>query len=218
MSKFNGLIIVGLIATIWADGVFAEPITAADIVTVNGREWAQPDLFLWEPWRSINETCPNQICSGVLTMNSGKSFDMDGWIWASVDDVMDLFNTYGVSPALDGSDRRNEWGSSWAPAFFADGWRRTVASFSYDSIEGLVGGAQCEHPTVGIEFPCNPGVVDRYSPSSMDEMGNGIWIAFDRSYYTIGAWMYRDPSMVPLPSTVPLFAIALLALFYPRRV
>jgi hypothetical protein len=216
MSKLPGRLVAPLLLAFCAGGVVAEPITHGDIVTVNGREWAQPDLFLWEPWNSINAVCPNQICNGVLTMNSGRSFEMDGWIWASVADVADMLDSYGVSPPLNGNFQKSEIDSSWAPAFFADGWRETDPFFDLRVIEGLVGGEQCSLlPFANAVLPCKLEIKDDLDPGWADQASRGIWVSFDSSYPTIGAWFYREPSEVPLPSTLPLLAIGLIGLIAP---
>jgi hypothetical protein len=62
------------------------PIT--DTITVDGREWAQVDLFANLTWNDINAVCAADtgVCSGEL-----NGFDMNGWTWASVDDVEQTF-------------------------------------------------------------------------------------------------------------------------------
>jgi hypothetical protein len=96
----------------------------ADTVSVNGSVWAQVDLFTNLSWRQINDVCPAGICKkdGIL-----NGYDMGGWTWASIDDCNALFNTYvGLDASLGpGPDSLLGYGSRWAPAFFAAGWRPT---------------------------------------------------------------------------------------------
>jgi hypothetical protein len=70
---------VALSETFYLMPVFKE---ASNVVTVDGKEWLQPLLFLNLSWADINAVCPNQtgVCTGVL-----KGYDMDDWTWASVD-------------------------------------------------------------------------------------------------------------------------------------
>jgi hypothetical protein len=103
------------------------PIT--DTVTVDGREWAQVDLFTNLTWDHINAVCPEGVCAGIL-----NGFDMTGWAWASVDDVNALFNFYIGSEKLGpGPDCYPEelflWGPypEWAANYHNDGMRTTYS-------------------------------------------------------------------------------------------
>jgi len=114
------------------------PIT--DTVTVNGRVWAQVDLFTNLSWRQINDVCPAGICKkgGIL-----NGYDMGGWTWASIDDFNAMFNTYLFNAYLStrnalgpGFDRIDQISSFWAPSFFASGWRPTQIDTGWRSIYG----------------------------------------------------------------------------------
>ena len=99
------------------------PIT--DTITVLGTEWAQPSLFITLSWFDINLVCNASIggaCSGIL-----NGWNMDGWVWADLEAVTPLFNSYGVLPPLANSpDGRSDFNTTWAPAFFSDGWNPTL--------------------------------------------------------------------------------------------
>ena len=51
-----------------------------DVVKVNGKTWAQVNLFVGLFWGDINTVCPEGHCisNGVL-----NGYDMTGWEWAS---------------------------------------------------------------------------------------------------------------------------------------
>jgi len=115
-------------------------ITAADTVTVDGRVWAQVDLFTGLTWWKINDVCPAGICQkgGIL-----NGYDMGGWTWASTSDFNAMFNTY-LSPEnalVPGSDGTSififERASRWAPSFFASGWRPTQIDTGWRSVYGI---------------------------------------------------------------------------------
>jgi hypothetical protein len=113
---------------VFAHGV-PEPIHAKDTVTVNGRTWAQPDLFIKATsTEEIEAVCPRGVCEGDL-----RGYDLTGWTWASVEDVNALFNYYIGSDALGpGPSTYSEpEGSPWVDAFFADGWRLTFQPIWY---------------------------------------------------------------------------------------
>jgi hypothetical protein len=93
------------------DGVFDEedpcpldptldcPIELSDMdtVIVDGKEWAQTDLFRGLTWTEINAVCPAGVCVQRGTLNG---IDMTGWTWATTDDVNALFNFYIGSEQL----------------------------------------------------------------------------------------------------------------------
>jgi hypothetical protein len=60
-----------------------------------GKEWLQPSDFLDYTYDQVDAVCPGGICSGVLP---GSSFDLTGYTWASIMDVGELFNVYGIDP------------------------------------------------------------------------------------------------------------------------
>ena len=64
-----------------------QPITQT--ITLQGIEWAQPSLFTNLTWDEIDAVCPGGVCSGGLNGHL-----MDGWTFATVDDVNAVFNFY----------------------------------------------------------------------------------------------------------------------------
>ncbi len=102
-------------------------------VLANGKEWYQPDLFTNLSWNQISTVCPYQngacIAGGQL-----NGHDMTGWTWASVEDVSNLLNSYGVSPPLAGNDCRRSPGQTWIQDFYEAGWRPT----GYDNPQYLI--------------------------------------------------------------------------------
>jgi hypothetical protein len=93
------------------------------LVVVDSTDWAQPDLFKNLSWNDINAVCPGGICIGEL-----NGYDVTGMIWASTNDVNDLFNHYLSAAGVPAEDLLNgssitfygETNSQWAPAFFED--------------------------------------------------------------------------------------------------
>jgi hypothetical protein len=121
-------------------------IVDADIVKVNGREWAQPDLFTSLSWGEINQLCPiaeGGVCKkAVYEEDRLKGYDMEGWTWASIADVNGLFNYFLADNGVTGEDLLSgidyyvgyDYGG-WGAAFFAAGFRGTAGT---RSLEGLV--------------------------------------------------------------------------------
>jgi hypothetical protein len=103
-----------------------------DTITVDGKQWYQPYFFTGLSWDDINAVCPAGECAGVL-----NGYDMNGWTWASIEDVNALFNYYlggeltpqsctlsgskPLGPGPDGCVEDSE--NAWASAFYSDGWR-----------------------------------------------------------------------------------------------
>jgi hypothetical protein len=183
---------------------YAYPIDTADLVSVEGREWAQPDLFLGLPWADINVVCPGGVCgNGTIS-----GYDMAGWRWATVDDMNQLFNFYIGSDVLGpGPDRYYGANGDFTAsnAFWADGWRTTAVFFGGLTI-GSVADIADLNPLAGAVAFIPPG----YSGITGDRMfTQGLPALFSPN--ETGAWFYRDaaPSAVPLPSSLLLLAAAL---------
>ena len=88
-------------------------------VVVDGKEWYQPIFFTNLTWDEVNATCQAGVCNGTL-----NGHDLNGWTWASSEDMDDLFNHYIGGDVFGGGNTvQREVDSSWAPAFFASGWR-----------------------------------------------------------------------------------------------
>ncbi len=119
-------------------------------VTVDGREWAQVDQFTSSlSWNDINAVCPEGACSGIL-----NGFDMTGWKWASVDDVIALFNHYIGSYDL----RLGQWSSPsdciGVNRFFREGWSATLITTEFGVEIGI-------HATGLVYNPDNPNVMHK---------------------------------------------------------
>ena len=164
-----------------------------EVITADGKVWAQVDLFSGLSWEDINAVCSAEtgVCSGVL-----NDYDVTGWTWASVDEVNALFNFYIGSAVLGpGPDLlAGQWDSTWAPTIFEDGWRPTIPSDAIPQIAGATRslipsskaeayeGAWLDH----IEEPCfECGGGDAAGTNRITEIKS----ASDRS----GAWLYRKP-------------------------
>ncbi len=213
VSKLIKRIVLTLVLSSCAGGVIAMPISDADIVAVNGKQWAQPYLFRATTWNKVNEVCPDKVCSGILSTNWSGSLAMDGWIWASMAEVTSLLNVYGAAlkPQL-GS--KYEIDSAWAPAFFADGWKDTGQGGGFLLVEGLLSDRDCAVFPPFPPFPCMVSILDRPGPGDFDE---ALVTGSPFPYVTIGAWFYRDATQVPAPATLTLFGLGIASLGIFRR-
>lgn len=72
-------------------------------VIVGDKEWAQPSQFEGLGYDYIKEfVCPEVLCTGVARYPDGREIDLNGWRWASIGEVKNLFDT--MIPELMGAD------------------------------------------------------------------------------------------------------------------
>ena len=129
---------------------------------------------------------------------------MQGWTWASVTDVGELLSEFTLHA---GGFVYDEVDSSWAPAFlelFRPTFSATYANF--------VAGITREKPNILL-----PRISIYFQRSCTDTLTFYKWwgcgprvgdqrcrLPFTTSNHSTGAWMYRDVSPVPLPSSMAL--------------
>jgi len=93
-------------------------ITTTDQVTVAGIQCAKTSIFSGLGWDLINAQCPGGKCTATSVLNG---FDMDGWIWATFEEVANALNTFTAANNIrlnDGVDTF-EYDSAWAPAILS---------------------------------------------------------------------------------------------------
>lgn len=83
-------------------------------VEVDGKIWLQPTE--WATSDQLRAVCPDGVCSGSLP---GSDVDLNGYIWASIEEVSGLFNAYGVDPPFTGPFQIRE-NQAAAGKFFND--------------------------------------------------------------------------------------------------
>lgn len=201
----------------WTGSAVAVPIT--DTVTVQGLQWAQPDLFLELTWNDVNAVCPGGVCGS----QSLKGYEMSGWSWATIDDMNKLFNYYigydALGPGPD-SIYTGTFGGvnvhAASNAFYADGWRETPSdtdpfpdyakhTMGYVSDSSTIAPVM-ERQSFGFgPFGVYPGDFIQTSGSHTN------------TPQSTGAWFYRDVPEIPIPATVWLFGSALLGLGISKR-
>jgi len=218
MSKRISRLLV-VLAFGWAGSVSATPIT--DTVTVDGKIWAQVDLFAGLSWNNIGAVCPGGVC-GTGTLNG---FDMAGWHWASADDLAAVFNPFLVDSGFGGDDLlgtgpdRFYWGFSNPDAdfggnFIDQGFRPTYEQFGDRTLTGWI-----SNLVPGDASLAYRGVVGDY-PGQVQAALFGTDYTAQKNLgglFSPGAWFFYEGSEVPTPATLPLLAIGLAALSFSRK-
>jgi cell wall-associated NlpC family hydrolase len=180
----------GWVAEQLLDRVGNQPgIPITDTVTVNSKEWAQPDLFTGLSWNGINAVCPapSGVCNGTL-----KGYDVTGWTWASREEVQSLFNYFIGSDVLGPSTCcHQEVDSSWAPQFFSQ-FRTTVPEeLQGETVGNYLWGYTSFLTTTSIQG---------WGASLLYDYPQGDWDSAEVYYFTsnpdfldptVGAWLYR---------------------------
>jgi hypothetical protein len=196
--------------------IFSRLASAApilDSVLIDGREWAQPDLFLGADtfpgvsWNQINSECPAGVCGNTSELNG---WHLSGWTWAGVDDVDGLFDHY--------AERFPEFYDPGLIPVWPDRLREDFRPTSVPGnpnfrfiISGLTRDESLTNPlwarTAGA-FQ-GSGIGDGSSPVTRRRFGEAVK---SLRYPQTGAWFFRETIDVPAPATLALLAIGLLSL------
>jgi hypothetical protein len=215
MSKHIGRLLVVLAFAGWTGSATAIPIT--NTVTVDGNEWAQPVDFNSLSWNTINMVCPLGVCSGTL-----NGYDMDGWTWASVDGVDNLFNWFLGIAGLGGNDLlvgpdlalHDGYDSTWAPMFCA-----TFDCFEFETLHAFVGLTSTLKDATRVYYGAAFDYLTVSGDDNWDQFETFQTTTLDYSDNVVGGWFYRaeQTTTVPIPSTLVLLGLGLFGLRVSRQ-
>lgn len=176
------------------DGFGCPGKAITDTVVVDGKEWAQVNLFANLSWQEISTACPDGVCldGSVLSGN-----DMTGWVWATPGEIYPLIN-YFIGSDQVGPFLTNETVSSsvWAtdmfgPGFFGPTETSGTGSPTTQRVTGLVFGCLYYDATPPYD-PCWITVVDEVSSDARYIVTYGLLQPID-VIPNMGAWFYRMP-------------------------
>jgi hypothetical protein len=199
-------------------GMSAGTVQAYSIVTVGTQEWLQPTDFQNLSWNEIAGVCSptNGVCgNGIL-----GATNMDGWTWASNDEMYVFFNSV-AGTSLNGVDwysvepmgtylplftnigfGTRQWAINGYLNTVVDGFTRTRRDLSSTTMYGTAGVTSYFYGCPS----CTPGEDEIYASFTGDTLSKP------------GGWFFRAASPeVPVPATLSLVGLSLLALGYSRR-
>lgn len=174
---------------------------------MNGKEWRQLTETVnitWNELDAIYDTNTGLLDTSV-TIAGPDSVDFDGWVWASNDEVTDMFNAVtGLNFTI--GTTYTEAGSKWGPELL-----QTFNSNHTTSTLMWAAGYTRELDQYG--YGCIAGVIDNFDASVIDHIvyGSGGTGVNDR-HDDMSVWVYKDAAPVPEPSTIILFGFGILGL------
>lgn len=181
--KFWGATVPPLRAVFTID--HGTPIT--DTVWVDGREWAQVNNFTGVTWNEVDAVCAGEFCSGKL-----NGYNVTGWVWASVDDLNGLFNSYleeegALGP---GPDRLSTFDpTNWASDFYEDGWSPTVMTLYHHRTFGLLSTG------ISTDYAYEARVDDTFDNDPFNGSSDEAATIYAQKKHVsesyMGVWMYR---------------------------
>ncbi|MEK0274926.1 CARDB domain-containing protein [Vibrio vulnificus] len=175
-----------LIFSIVAFNSISAPNT--NFVTIDGKNWAQPADFVNLSWNDINSVCPEAI-GGVCGAGQLNGIDMSGWVWASINEVGDLFISpvFGIPDAvlIENDGRVQEVDSTWAPLFLSY-FNTTTSDSSY--IHAVTGWTR----TKVSSSVAYRGLVYQHLRGSPDSAETNLQTLLGDRSTSSGAWFYHS--------------------------
>ncbi|MFK7732008.1 MAG: hypothetical protein AB8B48_10370 [Pseudomonadales bacterium] len=197
-------------------------------VEIGSKEWLQPRAFLGSTWNEINGVCDavTGACSGEL-----NGHNLEGWIWAGLDDVNGLYNDYfstaqtpsgpqwlGMGPGPDAYTVSTAyWARLWNRGPFTTTgsiYNTMIFSYLYEMWEGWLRDTDATNSagrvaSIGIQSTYVGGESIISTEGTADKDNNYYSLAYDPGSQTVtvfqlGGFFFRETATVPAPSTALL--------------
>lgn len=202
LGSFNRFILFGL-------ALLGLSISSANAVVVGDKDWYQVNDLTSNSWNDFDAIFDSTtgVCD-VVGCLLGGSIDLTGYTWASNADVNTLIAGYYAGPGLDGSNATTvvvNTGPASLDRVFAD-FDPTDTSSTSQYLDGFT------RESSGVGFGTFISILNVTDPTVADAVARFVDLPAFRSYPTLGGYVYRNVSAVPLPAAVWLFGTAMVGL------
>jgi len=189
----------------------------ATFIAADGKEWRQVTDTATFSFNEVATVCSTTTgaCSGSLS-NTSRTVDFTGWIWASTQELQNLFAEFSGTT----STYFAEINSSWAPAIIdIDGAAGPdsgafFSTFNYTSHQKLDGFTRTFRSDL-TTLAYFGDILDAVDPTSYDYQRIYNKNRDDKST-AFGFFLYKTTN-IPEPNTVFLLSLGLLGLVFQRR-
>lgn len=192
---------------------------SASAVIIDGRDWRQPLETSNFSYNHAAAVCnvTTGVCNGAAVNPGQPSVDLTGWIWASENEVADLFRSLLGEPGAvfhpqNGYVGRN--GPQWVlDAIDIDGSGPDSGLFDATtlsaSLEGVLGITRTVMLNSQQENAASRAIFRHEIANSQGRAIIANPTGFDAARQHTGLWLYKA---VPAPSTLLLLLVSLLAI------